>query len=304
MTWKKPSAPPPKKFKPSRSAGKTMGSLFWIEYFDRGATVTGALSAVAIAAIRDAGFEVLEHQPYSPDFVPSDLYLFPRLKKYLKGQRFDDEAVIVVVQDFLCFQDEEFLKKNVLRLIGYCHTSAVTNENIPENAHGAGRVILSYFIVKIKPGPIDFGNNLSLPLFRPPLVMVIEDSRRAARHGQTLPSQNTGQHRAAPEASAFNGQTRTRTRTHGHFNKLLMARAAFSEIPATLAGVHGDRRGARSRHGQVINISEIVKTSSSQTTASLVIHRWAFRSDSDSWRSPPRSSAPVTWSLVTHNGYP
>ncbi|GBP26899.1 hypothetical protein EVAR_16481_1 [Eumeta japonica] len=55
-------------------------------------------TAVAIAAVRDAGFEKLDHPSYSHDLTPSDFYLFERLKEYLKGQRFKGvEEVIAEV---------------------------------------------------------------------------------------------------------------------------------------------------------------------------------------------------------------
>lgn len=40
------------------------------------------------------GWSVVPHPPYSPDLAPCDFFLFPRMKKSLKGKRFDDvEAV-------------------------------------------------------------------------------------------------------------------------------------------------------------------------------------------------------------------
>jgi transposase len=33
---------------------------------------------------------VLEHSPYSPDLAPSDFFLFPKMKKTLKGRHFVD----------------------------------------------------------------------------------------------------------------------------------------------------------------------------------------------------------------------
>lgn len=40
------------------------------------------------------GWSVVPHPPYSPDLAPCDFFLFPRMKKNLKGKRFDDvEAV-------------------------------------------------------------------------------------------------------------------------------------------------------------------------------------------------------------------
>ena len=38
-------------------------------------------AAVAKAAVKECGFKEIEHPPYSPDLVPSDYYLFSKLKK-------------------------------------------------------------------------------------------------------------------------------------------------------------------------------------------------------------------------------
>jgi histone-lysine N-methyltransferase SETMAR len=38
--------------------------------------------------LADIYFEVLKQPAYSPDLAPSDYYLFPNLKKYLKGRKF------------------------------------------------------------------------------------------------------------------------------------------------------------------------------------------------------------------------
>ena len=34
-------------------------------------------SMVAVAAVRDCGFELIDHPPYSPDLAPSDYLLTP-----------------------------------------------------------------------------------------------------------------------------------------------------------------------------------------------------------------------------------
>ncbi|GFR63137.1 histone-lysine N-methyltransferase SETMAR [Elysia marginata] len=36
------------------------------------------------------GFEILPHPPYSQDLASSDFCLFPNLKKFIKGRRFED----------------------------------------------------------------------------------------------------------------------------------------------------------------------------------------------------------------------
>ena len=35
------------------------------------------------------GFEVLEHLPYSPDLAPMDFRVFPEMKAFLRGRKFD-----------------------------------------------------------------------------------------------------------------------------------------------------------------------------------------------------------------------
>ena len=40
--------------------------------------------AIAMAAINDCGFELIQHFPYSHDLAPSDLHLFAKLKKKKK----------------------------------------------------------------------------------------------------------------------------------------------------------------------------------------------------------------------------
>lgn len=62
-------------------------------------------SRVAMEKAKSLGFELLPHPPYSPDLAPSDFYLFPNMKKHLRGRVFssDDEvisAVKVVLEGF------------------------------------------------------------------------------------------------------------------------------------------------------------------------------------------------------------
>ena len=42
--------------------------------------------------INRRSIEVLGHPPYSPDLAPCDFFLFPTLKKILRGRQFDDVA--------------------------------------------------------------------------------------------------------------------------------------------------------------------------------------------------------------------
>ena len=40
-------------------------------------------SLVAMSAVHDCGFELIDHPPYPPDLAPSDYFLFPNLKNIL-----------------------------------------------------------------------------------------------------------------------------------------------------------------------------------------------------------------------------
>ena len=63
--------------------------------------------AVAKAAVDECGFEEIEHPPYSPDLAPSDYYLFSKLKKDLRGKKFDDDDDEVKTAVMEHFGDKE-----------------------------------------------------------------------------------------------------------------------------------------------------------------------------------------------------
>jgi [histone H3]-lysine36 N-dimethyltransferase SETMAR len=67
-------------------------------------------SAIAKAAIAKAGFELVEHPPYSPDLAPSDFRLFPKLKEHLRGKRFssDNDVICAVNQWFAAVEQSLF----------------------------------------------------------------------------------------------------------------------------------------------------------------------------------------------------
>ena len=66
-------------------------------------------SRVAVASVKQCGFELLSHPSYSPDLAPSDFYLFPKLKENIRGQVFDsDDDIMSVVDTWLHDQDRVF----------------------------------------------------------------------------------------------------------------------------------------------------------------------------------------------------
>lgn len=158
MQWKHASSPAPKKFRVQASAGKVMATVFWdaegvlyIDYLQRGTTITGQYyanliakvreaikqkrrgklsrgvifhhdnapvhtSRVAAAAIDAAGFAMLEHPPYSPDLAPSDFFLFPKLKEHIRGKQYSsDEEVMDAVNAFFEEQPPEFFLNGLKR---------------------------------------------------------------------------------------------------------------------------------------------------------------------------------------------
>ena len=52
-------------------------------------------SSEELAAIQNAGFKLLDHQPYLSDLAPNDYYLFPKLNEFMKGCKFDDNNNII-----------------------------------------------------------------------------------------------------------------------------------------------------------------------------------------------------------------
>jgi len=129
-----PTSTPTVKFRKIASAGKVMvwdsEGVLMIDYLERGKTVTsiyyaellrklraaiknrrcgklhqGVLlhhdnapahtSAVAMTAIRECGFELLNHPPYSSDLAPSDFCVFRSCKNSLRGQTFESDKCVI-----------------------------------------------------------------------------------------------------------------------------------------------------------------------------------------------------------------
>ena len=65
-----------------------------------------------MAKLHELHFELLPHQPYSPDVAPSDYWLFANLKRMLQGKRFGfSEEVISETEVNLETKDKSFYKK-------------------------------------------------------------------------------------------------------------------------------------------------------------------------------------------------
>ena len=74
-------------------------------------------SQVIITASTECGFEVLPHLPHSPDMVPSDFYLFPKLNSNFCGTQFGSkEYVIAAVNEYLEDQEQDFYLEGISKL--------------------------------------------------------------------------------------------------------------------------------------------------------------------------------------------
>ena len=60
----------------------------------------------------ELGLTQLDHLPYSPDLAPNDFYLFPTLKRQLRGIRMDslDELRKRVLSVFRSIQKDDYKK--------------------------------------------------------------------------------------------------------------------------------------------------------------------------------------------------
>ncbi|GFO24201.1 transposase [Plakobranchus ocellatus] len=146
----------PREFKVVASARKVLFTIFWemevvvhMEFLEQGQTVNSEryisiLRALKLRirrvrhedsilqhnnarphtsrqtqdALRQLELTTLLHPAYSPDLAPSDYYLFPQLKKYLKGHHYDDDKeVIADVRRWCRGQLSEFFAGGMCQLV-------------------------------------------------------------------------------------------------------------------------------------------------------------------------------------------
>jgi len=79
------------------------------------------MSSQALAAIRNVEFELLPRPLYSSDLAPSDFYLFPKLKEFMKGRKFaDDEDVVCTENGWPEDEDQKFFYSGIRTLEKRC----------------------------------------------------------------------------------------------------------------------------------------------------------------------------------------
>lgn len=76
---------------------------------------------VARQALKEIGFDEIDHPPYSPDLAPSDYFLFSNLKRELRGKRFgSDEEMKAAVQEHFEGQSKEYFFNGLKALYKKC----------------------------------------------------------------------------------------------------------------------------------------------------------------------------------------
>jgi histone-lysine N-methyltransferase SETMAR len=74
-------------------------------------------SVLAMGKLRDLHYELLEHPPCSPDLVPSDFCLFPKLKLFLAGQRFSsNQEAIAAVEGYFADLTKNHYRDGIMAL--------------------------------------------------------------------------------------------------------------------------------------------------------------------------------------------
>ena len=74
----------------------------------------------AMVELDSLGYELLRRPPYSQDLALRDYYLFPNLKRWLKGKRFHtNEEVISVTETYFAKFDKSYYSKGIKILENY-----------------------------------------------------------------------------------------------------------------------------------------------------------------------------------------
>ena len=77
--------------------------------------------------IKELGWEVMPHPPYSLDIVPSDYHLLLSLSDHLMGKRFQNEEVKEDITSFIASKPHDFFEKGIKKFFNRWQT-VVDNE--------------------------------------------------------------------------------------------------------------------------------------------------------------------------------
>ena len=72
---------------------------------------------VAMDAVEQNGYELIPHPAYSPDLAPSDFFLFPNLKKDIRGCQFrSDQEVVMAVEEWVNGKGPDIFSSGLMAL--------------------------------------------------------------------------------------------------------------------------------------------------------------------------------------------
>ena len=72
---------------------------------------------IAMDAVERNGYGLIPHPAYSPDLAPSDYFLFPNLKKDIRGRHFrSNEEVVAAVEVWVRDKDSGFFSSRLMAL--------------------------------------------------------------------------------------------------------------------------------------------------------------------------------------------
>ena len=71
---------------------------------------------VAMDAVKRNGYKLIPHSAYSPDLAPSDYFLFPNLKKDIRGRHFWSNEEVAAVEEWVRDKDPGFFSSGLMAL--------------------------------------------------------------------------------------------------------------------------------------------------------------------------------------------
>jgi hypothetical protein len=81
---------------------------------------------LAMEKLWDLHYELLEHPHYSPDFAPSNFYLFPKFKLFLAGQRFSsNQEKIAAVEEYFADLIKDHYRDRIMELL-HCWNKCIS----------------------------------------------------------------------------------------------------------------------------------------------------------------------------------
>ena len=96
---------------------KKRGQIWWKKVLFHHDNTPAHTSTIATAKLFNLRYKILPHPPYPPDLAPSDYFLFPNMKTWLKGQRFSsNEEIIAAINEYFEGFDQNYFLEGIKKL--------------------------------------------------------------------------------------------------------------------------------------------------------------------------------------------